>query len=99
MTIPALTDEMSGSLHSFSEGDIDKDTCKDVIKLEISPQKSILKAVTDTSPLESSRHSVSWLDFHGKELHQVVEFEPSEHDEKEYIQPPPKKESACCVIS
>lgn len=69
-------------------------------RLVHTPSKSILKSPKPednprTTSAEEYRRNISWQDFHGKELTQVVEFEPSEHPDSDYDD---LEERACCAI-
>lgn len=70
-------------------------------RLESAPSyRGILKLQTASSIGEggsrSLKRNISWPDLqHGRELTQVLEFEPSEHPDSDYDD---MEERACCAV-
>jgi len=96
-------DDTSEAVHVLENGnskhmgeataDIETKTVPPVVR-----QKSILKNGSTPADSDRLKRAVSWQDFQGKELHQVREFEPSEHGSDDEPSEE-KKDGACCVIS
>lgn len=89
-------------MNGYTNGTAENSEVKAVPPLATSPrldQAPAKPAIKDAKSSESRvKHSISWQDFHGKELYTVVEYEPSEHDDIEQDHSPTKQKS-CCVIS
>ncbi|XP_058084752.1 uncharacterized protein LOC131232497 isoform X2 [Magnolia sinica] len=56
---------------------------EDDVDVEFLPKSSLKKPVSGSDPKEVEKGRVQWMDFLGKELVEIREFEPSESGESE----------------